>query len=248
MLTRSVLSLGEHRTLHRQVVDAVGMAIMRQDFVEDSPLPSEDALSTELSVSRSALREAMKALAAKGLVELRPRTGTRVLPRVNWNFLDPDVLRWQASTDQQDLIDNTMELRAIVEPAAAALACLRATEQEMADLRLEIDKMRLASERGDTDGFNKADASFHVRVIQMSHNPMLAATARPLQLGLNACFELSSAPPGALDSSIPLHLSLLKSITDRKPKAVQAAMEELLILARKNIKHTDARKALNRGE
>lgn len=223
--------------MHGHVVDSLGLAIMRNDFVENSPLPNEDALAAELTVSRSALREAMKALAAKGLVELRPRTGTRVLPRTSWNFLDPDVLRWLALADQQLLIDNTVELRSIIEPAAASLAALRATAQDVTNLRLEIEKMRLALERGDTNGFNEADASFHVLVIQTSHNPMLAATATPLRLGLNACFELSSAAPGALFNAIPLHLRLLESIASREPHAARDALEELLVASRKDITH-----------
>ena len=228
--------------MHGHVVDALGLAIMRHDFLENSSLPNEDALAAELTVSRSALREAMKALAAKGLVELRPRTGTRVLPSVSWNFLDPDVLRWQAQTDQQGLIDNTVELRAIIEPAAAALAAVRATEQQVIDLRGKVEQMQVARDRGDTGGFNDADARFHVLLIQMSHNPMLAATATPLRLGLNACFELSSAAPGALANAIPLHRQVLERIADREPQAARAALEELLVASRDDISHVGVQK------
>lgn len=223
--------------MHGHVVDTVGLAIMRHDF--GPSLPNEDALAAELGVSRTALREAMKALAAKGLVELRPRTGTRVLPRSCWNFLDPDVLRWQAVTNPQELIDSTVELRAIIEPAAAALAAVRATEQELGDLHHELERMRRAHADGDTEGFNQADASFHVLLIQMSHNPMLAATATPLRLGLNACFELSSAAPDALINAIPLHRRLVGNLTKRKPEAARKALEQLLAASRDDINHVE---------
>src|SRR5205814_6667461 len=86
-------------------------------------------------VSRTILREAVKVLAAKGLIEVRPRTGIRVRPRDEWNLVDPDLLGWLCEAGVDDLfIRDLCEVRAIVEPAAAELAAARATAEEIVEL------------------------------------------------------------------------------------------------------------------
>ncbi|RWF40725.1 MAG: FadR family transcriptional regulator, partial [Mesorhizobium sp.] len=81
--------------LHATVVEQIGLRIVQGDFLPGEALPNADDSSEMLGVSRTVLREAIKVLAGKGLVESRPKTGTRVRPRSDWNFLDPDVLSWR---------------------------------------------------------------------------------------------------------------------------------------------------------
>src|ERR671937_464809 len=116
------------RGLHGAVVHEVGVRIIRGDLPSGQPLPNEEELGEELAVSRTVLREAIKVLAAKRLVESRPKTGTRVLPRREWNLLDPDVLAWQveAGADAEFLAE-ALELRGMSGPAAARRAAERAT-------------------------------------------------------------------------------------------------------------------------
>ena len=84
---------------HAQVVHALGAAIVRGELGPGSPVPTEDELVGRFEVGRSALREGVKVLAGKGLLESRTSAGTRVRPRESWNLLDPDVLRWRYSED-----------------------------------------------------------------------------------------------------------------------------------------------------
>ena len=84
---------------HAQVVHALGAAIVRGELGPGSPVPTEDELVSRFEVGRSALREGVKVLAGKGLLESRTSAGTRVRPRESWNLLDPDVLRWRYSED-----------------------------------------------------------------------------------------------------------------------------------------------------
>src|SRR5881628_1717221 len=120
------------RGLHGAVVHDVGVRILRGDLAPGDPLPNEDELSGELAVSRTVLREAIKVLAAKRLVESRPKTGTRVRERSDWNLLDPDVLAWHLEAGLTDkFLQNTLELRGLIEPGAARLAALRATDEEI---------------------------------------------------------------------------------------------------------------------
>src|ERR671936_776623 len=81
--------------LQEQLVRRLGLRILRRDLEPGDVLPPEDALAAEFGVSRNVVREAIKALAAKGLVKGRPRPGTQVLPRGQWNLLDDELLGWQ---------------------------------------------------------------------------------------------------------------------------------------------------------
>ncbi|MDP8912578.1 MAG: GntR family transcriptional regulator, partial [Pseudomonadota bacterium] len=123
---------GTGRRLHGAIAHKLGVAILSGEYGPGDTLSGEVAFSEALDVSRSAYREAMQVLAAKGLVESRPKAGTRVLPRERWNLLDPDVLAW-AFTGEPDiqLVRSLFELRAIIEPAAARLAAER---RDRADL------------------------------------------------------------------------------------------------------------------
>src|SRR5262245_8606659 len=82
------------KNVHEQVVDELGTRIVQGSYPGDGALPTEPVLATELGISRNALREAIKVLAGKGMVEVRPKTGMRIRPRNQWNLLDRDVLAW----------------------------------------------------------------------------------------------------------------------------------------------------------
>src|SRR5207247_3167418 len=120
------------RGLHGAVVHDLGLRIVQGELEAGESLPTEEELSSELTASRTVLREAIKVLAAKRLVESRPKTGTRVRQRAEWNLLDPDVLAWQleAGPDRR-FLEDTLELRGLIEPAAARLAAVRANEGEI---------------------------------------------------------------------------------------------------------------------
>ena len=105
------------RSLHDQIVELLGARIVHGEFDGTGMLPIEPVLAADLGVSRNALREAIKVLASKGLVEVRPKTGMRVLPRDHWNLLDRDVLAWSDSSGLRlSHAFNLVEFRAIVEP------------------------------------------------------------------------------------------------------------------------------------
>ena len=115
--------------LHGQIVHSIGRRILRGEIQPGEVLPLDSALPA----SRTVQREAIKVLAAKGLVESRPKTGTRVRPRQSWNLLDPDVLAWQREgAPPAAFLRKLTEVRGVVEPAAAELAGERASGRELA--------------------------------------------------------------------------------------------------------------------
>ncbi len=114
--------------LFGQVAQKLAVAIITGAVKAGEVLPDEDDLRSDISVSRTAYREAVKVLTAKGLVEARPKSGTRAAPRESWNLLDPDVLAWHFEADPNEkFIRDLFELRRFAEPAAARLAAQRRT-------------------------------------------------------------------------------------------------------------------------
>jgi len=198
------------RGLHGAIVHDIGLRIIRGDLRPGDALPTEEELGAEQGVSRTVLREAVKVLAAKRLVESRPKTGTRVLPRREWNLIDPDVMAWrlEAEPDEQFFAD-VIELRRIVEPEAAALAATRATETELAELAESFDAMRKALEDGDPDGYLSGDLRFHAIVLEACHNELLEQMATMLRATFRVLFIRTSA---TREHALPLHAAVLDAI------------------------------------
>src|SRR4051812_683720 len=128
------------RGLHGQVVHALGLRIMSGQLPEGATIDLP-ALESELGVSRTVIRESLKVLTAKGLVDARQKRGTIVRDRSRWNLLDADVLRWQADTPTPELLTQLDELRGMIEPGAAALAARRRDDDDLDSLDTALDSM-----------------------------------------------------------------------------------------------------------
>ncbi|UUL83738.1 FadR/GntR family transcriptional regulator [Sphingomonas qomolangmaensis] len=162
--------------IHGVIARDLGMSIVTGHYAPGEVLNGEVAASGDLQVSRTAYREALRILAAKGLVESRPKTGTRVSARAKWHLLDPDVLSWIFAVEPDDsLLESLFELRLIVEPQAAGLAAARRTDAHLAQMLAALEGMTehtLASEAGQL-----ADQHFHAALLDASGNPFLASLA-----------------------------------------------------------------------
>lgn len=212
------------RGLHGEVVHRIGAAILRGELAPGDPLPTEDELGGEAPVSRTALREAIKVLAAKGLVEMRPKTGTRVRERHFWNLIDPDVLTWRLEAGPGGgFYRDIVELRRIIEPAAARLAAARATEAEIAELEHTFSAMELAG--SDPDAYLAPDLHFHALILEACHNELLGQMAS----NLRAVFRASLvATAGAVPHATPLHGAIVAAIRARDGDAAEAAARTLI--------------------
>lgn len=159
--------------LFDQVVEKLALGIMTGRYPAGDVLPNESTLADELTVSRTAFREALKFLTAKGLIDARPKTGTRVRPRADWNLLDPDILRWTLLAGPSlDFARDLFELRRTIEPDATRLAALRRTD---ADLRgIEEALLRMERLKPLSTGSITADLHFHERIFVASGNRALA--------------------------------------------------------------------------
>jgi len=159
--------------VHDHIVDALGVRIVNGNFSGGAVLPNELTLALELGVSRNALREAIKVLASKGLVEVRQKTGTKVRAREDWNLLDREVLGWMTQSGQE--LHHAMglvEFRLIFEPKASYLAAIRATAEERQAILSACDDLEGCIGQS-LDVISDIDQRFHRAVLRASKNDVL---------------------------------------------------------------------------
>jgi DNA-binding FadR family transcriptional regulator len=220
--------------LHGAVVHEIGVRILRGDLLPGDSLPTEDELGRDLPVSRTVLREATKVLAAKRLVQSRPKTGTRVLHRSDWNLLDPDVLAWQLEAGLTPrFLQDALELRRLIEPGAARLAALRATDAEIATLAEAYAEMSRAED--DLDAWIEPDIRFHAVLLKASHNELLEHMTSLVGSVLRMLFMFSSRPPTTFLRAKPLHAAILGAVRERDPDGAEVALLRLLDDTEQNV-------------
>jgi DNA-binding FadR family transcriptional regulator len=213
--------------LHGRVAHQIGRRIVSGEIPEGALLPREAEFADEFGVSRQAVREALKVLAAKGLVASRRRTGTHVLPRGDWNLLDPDVLAWHsAGRLPPKLLDDLVELRRLIEPAAAALAAERRAETAIAEIAAALDRMEASG--GEIDAFNFADAEFHAAIFAASGNDLIDRLSTILRPLLEASFSLDENLRSDHAGTGGLHRSLYEAIRDGLPDRARAEVNGIL--------------------
>ena len=221
------------RRLHGAITHFLGVKIVSGIFKAGTVLTGEVAASAELDVSRTAYREAVQALIAKGLVESRPKIGTRVLARTRWNLLDPDVLAWAfAGEPDADLIRDLFELRAIIEPAAAALAALRRKPGDLAKMKRALSEMSrhtLATEAG-----RAADRDFHEAILRATGNEALVALGPSIGAAVAWTTQLKMRGRGLPRNPVPDHKRVHQAITAGDAEAARSLMHHLVDLALKD--------------
>jgi DNA-binding FadR family transcriptional regulator len=216
--------------MHGQVVEWLGRRIVSGELSGGSQLPNEADLAAQLKVSRGGVREAVKALAAKGLVEPRPRLGTRVLPRTEWNLMDREVISWHGGVGDAEFLKDLLELRLMVEPGAASLAAERASDEQLAVLESAYAGMAEHAPRlpDEEDSFVQADLAFHLTLLRASGNQLIEQLGRLLETSLQHGLEASSHAPGGVAATLPLHRAVLVAVRGRRPAQAARSMRKLI--------------------
>lgn len=216
--------------IHQAIARKLGTAILSGTIQPGQGFEGEIEQSEAMGVSRTAYREAIRILIAKGLLESRPKIGTRVTPRSRWNLLDPDILAWTFSGEpDQKFIKSLFELRALIEPAAAAFAAERRTNDQLHMMRNSLDRMKqqgLASEAGQA-----ADQDFHRLILQAADNDALAALASSVGAAVSWTTRFKQRFHALPRDPMPEHLAVFLAIEKGSPKAARKAMERLVDLA-----------------
>ncbi|HEY0211575.1 FadR family transcriptional regulator [Sodalis ligni] len=166
------------RNLSYLLAEKLGQRILAGEYVAGDILPGEIELGDLFGVSRTAVREAVKILAAKGMLLPRPRIGTRVLPRHQWNYLDQELLSWWVTRENfDDVMAHFLIMRTSLEPQACALAAINAAEDEKYKLVLLMEEMSALHKRFDRERWISVDAQFHRHIYEISGNPFLSSFA-----------------------------------------------------------------------
>jgi GntR family transcriptional regulator, galactonate operon transcriptional repressor len=227
------------RGVHGQTVEIIAGRILSGDTPEGATI-NLAALQVELDVSLTVIRETLKVLTAKGLVDARPRRGTFVRPRADWNLLDADVIRWQfAAGADTALLDQLHEVRAIMEPAAARLAAIRATDADLTALDAALAQMARATH--DPVAAVAADLTFHRALLHAAHNEWLERMKVVLETGLAERDRLVHGVEGH-DDPVPSHHAVVQAIRARDDGAAERAMGDLLDKAARDVEHARQQK------
>ncbi|MBO0823357.1 MAG: FadR family transcriptional regulator [Actinobacteria bacterium] len=210
--------------MHGETVETIGSRIVNGYYAPGSQLPPQQ-LERELGISNTVLREAMRVLAAKGLIESRQKLGTVVKPRSSWSLLDADMLRWQGSREDATFLGDLAEVRFIVEPAAARLAAIRHTDADVAELRCALQAMVDAG----TDGAAviEADLAFHRALLYAARNELLSRMEFIIEAGLRARDVIVHNRADWPDS-VPVHSAILAAIEAGDAGAAEQAVLALL--------------------
>jgi len=217
--------------LHGTIARKLGIAIVSRQYQPGEILDGEVASSEQFAVSRTAYREAVRILAAKGLVDARPKVGTRINPQAKWNLLDPDVLKWTFDSEPDvQLLNSLFELRNVVESAAAGLAAERRTSAHLKSMRMALNgmaKYTLATPAG-----RQADLDFHAALLEATHNPYIISLTSGVSAAVRITTIFKQRKRPLRRDPLPDHLRVFEAIAERAPGEAQAAMSDLIALAR----------------
>jgi DNA-binding FadR family transcriptional regulator len=212
--------------LHSLIERGIGERILGGEFVPGSLLPNEAAWGKVYNASRTAVREALKSLAAKGLIASRPKIGSRVEPKMRWNLLDRDVLAWhRAATDRKAFLLSTQEFRRIVEPGIAELAARKRTSGQIDDLVAALDAMREARSHSEMVA---ADVQFHEVLLNASNNDLLMPFNILIDETLANLFDFTTQRNPSYRQAIKLHEAIARAVIASEPANARKAMLALL--------------------
>lgn len=231
---------GSGSRIHHSLVNVLGSRILGGNYAPGDMLPREEELCELFGVSRTSVREAVKVLSAKGLVEAKRRVGVRVRSRDEWRLLDAEVLSWHPDIkNDAELVSGLIEARRIFEPAAAELAARRGTAVDLAAIETAFEAMRRAIPN-DLPGVCQADVAFHRGVIAASHNVVLRGLIGTLEAALNASFLVTNQLMEAQSRALAAHRDVLDAIRNRDTAGARAAMNRLLDIAADDLRTIDA--------
>lgn len=220
--------------VRRNVTAAIAEDIFSDRYPAGSPLPRENDLCDLYGVSRTVIRESLKVLESKGMVRGKPRIGTTVCDKDEWNILDADVLEWMGPYIRDfDLLGCILEARRTIEPAAAELAAERASAQEIADLERAWQGMRDSSR--DPEKFTEADMQFHTVLLNASHNQVFRRLSSAIHAALHYALHASNVAVEDREDAVIVHGELVEALRLRDKTGARDCSNRMLDLAGRDL-------------
>lgn len=217
---------------HSAVVAQIGQRIVGGEYAIGQILPREEEFVDELDVGRGVVREAIRVLASKGLVEARPKRGTQVLPTSRWQQLDPDILSWRISGDSGGhFLRDLMELRAMIEPAASAHAAARASDTDLS--LISALARELKQSEGHEEHLIETDMRFHKALLKASHNDLLMQASAAIEASLRLSRDVTVSMGHF--ARVTEHTDVAAAIASRSPSRARRAMSQLIEMSSEDI-------------
>lgn len=233
-LLRSLSGKPAARNFHTFVINEIGASIVAGRYPVGSILPSDAEMMANFGVSRTVLREALRTLEAKGMVEARPKVGTRVSQRSRWNFFDQQVLAWHFEAElDADFVAGLFDIRAALQARAADLASRRRNAEQIRLLKYWVHQMELAED--DAESHALAELEVHRITVEASGNPLLRSSIGlvELTLALTAIAGPDETARRSARAALTAHCQALVAAIEKGDSAASAtAMAEAIATGR----------------
>lgn len=232
-LIRSLSGRRAARNFHTFVINEIGHAIVTGKSPIGSVLASDAVMMEQYGVSRTVLREALKTLEAKGLVEARPKVGTRVSPRSRWNYFDPQLLAWHFDAPPDPVFyESLFRVRALMEPPMVELAALHRTAEHVRLLKYWVHQMETAGDS--VEQFGLACLEVHSVVAEAGHDLLLRSVTGVVELTLAMALTRDKAMPATeyRKQSAALFIGLISAVEGGKPADAVAVLAQCRALDR----------------
>ena len=221
-------SLGRKDDLVDRVVRAIEGEILGGRLQVGSRLPPEREFADRLGVSRTVVREAVRILVTKGLLETRHGIGTTVRAMTSEEVVKPMTLFFR-SFNQEVSIDDLHQVRSILEVESASLAAKQGTEEDIADLKRICEEMEAVAQ--DPALFAEKDTEFHRRLGQTTHNPIITLLLDSIRDLMAEVRTRVALEPDLYKRVMPGHHRIVDAVAARDSKGARAAMREHLTTA-----------------
>lgn len=231
MLERDVNAVG---TMSSRIEKSLGMRIVSGEFRPGDTLPIESELCEIYGVSRTTIREAVRGLLAKQLVDVSPKVGTRIRAFADWNLLDHDVLEWRLNAQfDAKIVEDIFEMRLCIEPRASFLAARHGSAEHHTQIVRHFDDLAAAYAAGMAPLVaSEAALEFHLAVIKASQNGLFLTIGSAVKTALRVSSEMVQKHALRPNEDIASHRAVCEAIVARRPAEASRAMKELLIASR----------------
>ena len=221
------------RSLHAEVVEAIARWLIEGRHGEGDVLPNELEIGEELGVSRTVVREAVRTLVAKGMLQVRRKTGTVVLAESEWSMFDGDVLAWRFRYKlDEPFVNDLFRFRAGMETFAAEV-CAANPDFDAPALIDCCDRMERAL-AGEGDWF-EADLAFHRMLLDGSGNRFLQHLTSMLENLFDALLSPEVLVAENMRLTLPRHRAVAHAIAAKDPEAAAETMRLLVAEAREDV-------------
>ncbi|ENZ3965964.1 FadR/GntR family transcriptional regulator [Klebsiella aerogenes] len=222
----SAQQLAAQKNISWVIAEKIAQKILTGEYPPESILPGEMELGEQFGVSRTAVREAVKTLAAKGMLLPRPRIGTRVLARSSWNFLDKELLAWWLTEDNfAEVVSHFLVMRSSLEPQTCFLAAINGTSEQKAQLNTLMEEMIELKRHFIRERWIEVDMAWHEHIYAMSGNPFLTSFASLFHSVYQTYFtSITQNEVVKLD----LHQAIVDAIQESDGPRAQLACQTLL--------------------